>query len=335
MTSVLESLGKDQLVLAMLAVMGGEHQEVNERDLFLACWHAFPNAMRWADTSLPNPDTFTASLRRLDADGFIKRIGKAERSKRKKTNRKRGPLDVGRSGVVKARIAENGLAQARLTPNAVAEVAQLAPPPGGYSRLEPALLVTLALQLRDNRPTDEAALVETVFHKFPAVFAYQARPEFPDIGRVREAIVDAIARGWISKELQLTETGHAAGPQGEGLRVRIDASESQKTGAFKFAERIESSAGYQAFKLNGTLQMTKSDELFRLLRIPPTTDPRPLATALDARARELRRIDKGELVEYLLHVAEEHNPGILPLVNESYADFAAVSGEANQEEGNS
>jgi len=71
---------KDQLVLAMLAVLGGERDEVNERDLFLACWHAFTNAMRWANTSLPNPDTFTAALRRLDAHSLIKRSGKTQRT---------------------------------------------------------------------------------------------------------------------------------------------------------------------------------------------------------------------------------------------------------------
>jgi hypothetical protein len=332
MNSVLESFGKDQLVLAMLSVMGGEHQDVNERDLFLACWHAFPNAMRWADTSLPNPDTFTASLRRLDADRLIKRVGKAERSKRKKPSRKRGPLDAGRSGVVKARILEGGLERAGITADAVADVAQLAPPPAGYSGLDPALLITIALQLREKRPTDEAALVETVFHKFPAVFAYQARPEFPDIGSVRDAISDAIRSGWIDKELRLTDTGREAVPEGDGLQVRIDASESQRTGAFKFAERIELSAGYKAFSANRTLQLTKSDELFRLLRVPPTTDPRPLATALEARARELRRIDKGELVEYLLQVAESHNPDVLPLVTTEHTRLATTSREASGEE---
>ena len=42
-------------------------------------WHAFPNTMRWVDTALPNPDTFTASLRRLDQRGMIQRIGKQQR----------------------------------------------------------------------------------------------------------------------------------------------------------------------------------------------------------------------------------------------------------------
>ena len=81
------TLSKDQLILAMLAGLGGDRREINERDLFLACWHAFPNAMRWTDTALPNPDTFTASLRRLDADGIIERIGKQERSRRKSRRR--------------------------------------------------------------------------------------------------------------------------------------------------------------------------------------------------------------------------------------------------------
>lgn len=59
----LENVTKDELILAMLAVLGGENREINERDFFLASWHAFPNAMRWVDTALPNPETFMASLR--------------------------------------------------------------------------------------------------------------------------------------------------------------------------------------------------------------------------------------------------------------------------------
>ena len=45
MTLVYEA-SKDDLVLAALAVLGGETRDVNERDAFLACWHAFPNTMR-------------------------------------------------------------------------------------------------------------------------------------------------------------------------------------------------------------------------------------------------------------------------------------------------
>lgn len=52
--SRLAEASKDDLIMAMLAVMGGATREVNERDLFLAAWHAFPNAMRWVDTPLPH-----------------------------------------------------------------------------------------------------------------------------------------------------------------------------------------------------------------------------------------------------------------------------------------
>src|SRR5689334_399697 len=82
---VTERLSKDNLVLGMLAVLGGDRDAINERDLFLACWHAFPNTMRWTDTALPNPDTFTASLRRLDARKFIAREGKQRRARRGKS----------------------------------------------------------------------------------------------------------------------------------------------------------------------------------------------------------------------------------------------------------
>lgn len=36
MSPSIDTLSKDQLVLAMLAALGGEQREVNERDLFLA-----------------------------------------------------------------------------------------------------------------------------------------------------------------------------------------------------------------------------------------------------------------------------------------------------------
>src|SRR3954451_12078846 len=104
----------------MLAVLGGTTRDVNERDLFLASWHAFPNTMRWVDTALPNPDTFTAALRRLDQRGFIRRIGKQQRQKRQR--RRKTALDAGRSGVVKARVVEGALEHAGINQTLVDQV---------------------------------------------------------------------------------------------------------------------------------------------------------------------------------------------------------------------
>lgn len=302
--------------MAMLATLGGERREVNERDLFLACWHAFPNAMRWADTALPNPDTFTASLRRLDADGIISRIGKQARAKRKKAPR-RGVLEVGRSGVVKARINEGGLEKAGLRTEDLESVRRLVPEPDRYRGIDPAILVAICIAAREEegRATDEGALVETAFHKFPAVFAYRDRPEFPDVGAVRAAAAEARARGLQSDGFALAPSGRQEVDKYKAhLEVRVDASESFKTGAFRLAERIEKSPAYQSFRNTRSLSETKGDELFRALRLPPTTDRHRIAAALHTRARELRRIDKGEVVEYLVKVAERHNPDVLELL---------------------
>jgi hypothetical protein len=320
-TNATEVLSKDQLVAAMLAAMGGERREVNERDLFLACWHAFPNAMRWADSALPNPDTFTASLRRLDADGVIVRVGKQARAKSRKSTR-RAALEVGRSGVVKARVKEGGLEKAGISREDVEAVRTLAPAPESYRRVSPWLLVLLCIAAREaeGRATDEGALVETAFHKFPAVFAYPPRPEFPDVERIRSAVADARSAGLINERLELTEAGKSKVEEhGASLSVRVDPSESYKTGAFRFAQGIESSPAYQQYSESGSLAATKGDELFRALRLPPTTDTRRIATALQARARELRRIDRGDLVEYLLRVADKHNPEVIPLLEEELA----------------
>lgn len=317
MTNPTEVLSKDQLVAAMLAAMDGERREVNERDLFLACWHAFPNAMRWADSALPNPDTFTASLRRLDADGVIVRVGKQARTKSRRSTR-RAALEVGRSGVVKARVKDGGLEKAGISREHIEAVRGLAPDPETYRRLSPSLLVLLCIAARqaEGRGTDEGALVENAFHKFPAVFAYPPRPEFPDIERVRIAVADARVSGLIDERFELTDAGSAKVQQHEAsLPVSVDASESYKTGAFRFAQRIESSLAYQSYRENGSLSATKGDELFRALRLPATTDARRIATALQARMKELRRIDRGQLVDYLLRVADKHNPEVIPLID--------------------
>lgn len=334
MTNPTEVLSKDQLVAAMLAAMGGDRQDVNERDLFLACWHAFPNAMRWADSALPNPDTFTASLRRLDADGVIVRIGKQARAKSRKTTR-RTALEVGRSGVVKARVKEGGLEKAGITEDHVDAVRKLAPAPESYRRLPRTLLVLLCVAARDaeGRVTDEGALVETAFHKFPAVFAYVPRPEFPDVAAVRTAVAEARAAGLVGQRFELTQAGRAmVDEHGSALAVRLDTSESYKTGAFRFAQRLDTSPAYQQFRERGSLAATKGDELFRALRLPATTDARRIASALQTRARELRRIDRGDLVDYLLRVAEEHNPEVIPLLG---GELAEAAGSSRQQEGTS
>lgn len=321
MSNPTEVLSKDQLVAAMLAALGGERRDVNERDLFLACWHGFPNAMRWADTALPNPDTFTASLRRLDADGVITRLGKQARAKSKKSPR-RAALEIGRSGVVKARIRDGGLEKAGITADHIEAVRGLAPAPETYRGVPRFALVAVCIAAREaeSRVTDEGALVETAFHKFPAVFAYRQRPEFPDVEAVRAAVAEARARDLLGDGFALTDAGRReAEDHRSRLDIRIDASESYKTGAFRVAQRIESSPAYDVYRDEGSLAATKGDELFRALRLPATTDTRRIAAALQARAKELRRIDRGDLVEYLLKVAKQHNPEVLPLVEEEFA----------------
>jgi hypothetical protein len=302
----------------MLAAMGGDRREVNERDLFLACWHAFPGAMRWADTALPNPDTFTASLRRLDADGVVVRVGKQARAKSKSGSR-RAALDAGRSGIVKARLTEGGLEKAGIAEEQVEAVRGLAPDPESYRRLPHTLLLLLCVSAREaeGRVTDEGALVETAFHKFPAVFAYTPRPEFPNVETVRTAVAEARAKGLFGPRFELTDAGKAMIDRRAGsLELRIDASERHKTGALRAAQRLDISPAYQKFRDTNSLADTKGDELFRALRLPATTDTRRIANALQARARELRRIDRGDLVAYLLRVAEKHNPDVLPLLDE-------------------
>jgi len=306
----LESATKDELILAMLAVLGGETHEINERDLFLAAWHAFPNAMRWVDTPLPNPDTFTASLRRLDQRGLITRSGKQQRQQRKRGHSsRRSLLDVGRS-VVKARIVEG----TTLDRGLIEEVRRLVPDPELTRPLTDAALITICVGLRidEDRHVDEGTLVELAFHKFAGRFAYRWRPEFPDVEAIREAISEAKDEGLLDARLALTATGQELVADWQPkLEVRLDASQSHEAGDLVFAARIEKLPGYQAYLDNGTLVLTKADELFRALRVPPTTDPAPVAAALSSRIRALRRVDKSAPAEYLIEVARRHNADVL------------------------
>jgi len=323
---------KDHLILAMLAVMGGQDREVNERDLFMACWHGFPNAMRWVDTALPNPDTFTAALRRLDAAGAIRRVGKQVREQRRRKKGSPRALEVGRSGVVKARITEGGLDRAGISPALLEHVRRLAPNPQAYESSDDVALVLACIELRqsENRAIDEGAIVETAFHKFPARFAYEHRPEFPDVERIRRALNEARQRGLVGTNLVPTREGRQAI---EHLKTReqlsLDASGSHSAGLLKFADRIEKSAGYAAYRDSGTLVATKPDEVFRILRVPPTTDPRPVASVLVTKTRDLRRIDKGDLAEYLLAVARKHNPSVADIVSATAISPEITLGDSN------
>jgi hypothetical protein len=331
----LGSVKKDHLVLAVLAVMGGAERAINERDLFLASWHAFPNAMRWVDTALPNPDTFTAALRRLDAAGTIERLGKQVRdTKRKRKTSRRTQLDAGRSGVVKARIREGGLEKAGITNELLAEVRRLAPPRESYVRLSAVSLIVLCVDARrrEGRLVDEGAIVETAFHKFPARFAYAARPEFPDIEGIRLGIREAQRAGLLDDRLALTPRGEEEVAKHQtGIEVRLDPSESFKSGAFRLADRIEQTEGYKAYAEHGTLVATKPDELFRALRVPPTANPAPVATALTTRTRELIRIDKGQVASYLLGVAARHNPDVAALVPPDVTEIVQTDADIERE----
>jgi hypothetical protein len=322
---------KDELVLTMLAVMGGDRTEVNERDLFLASWHAFPNTMRWVDTPLPNPDTFTASLRRLDQRGYIERQNKQQRQKGGR--RRKTTLDPARSGVVKARIAEGALERAGIGQELIAEVRRLQPDAEATRELSDGALIALCVGLRtdESRHLDEGVLVELAFHKFPSRFAYAQRREFPDTERVRAALAEARGDGLLDEYFGLTPKGLEAVEGWKGkLNVRLDASQAHESGDLRFAARVERSAGYQAYAENGTLVRTKPDELFRALRVPPTTDPQPVASALASRVMAMRRIDRGNVAEYLLKVADRHNPKAVALVESNGASAVPLGDTADQ-----
>jgi hypothetical protein len=325
----LAEISKDDLVLATLAVLGGERTAVNERDLFLACWHAFPASMRWVDTALPNPDTFTAALRRLDKRGHIERLGKQkrQRGRRRVSPRRKSILDTpGKVSVVKARIVEGGLEAAELDAAIVAEVARLLPDRSQSGALSDASAIAICVALREKsgRELDEGALVELAFHRFPDHFAYTERPEFPDLERIRTAVAAAREAGLLGKGLDLTEAGREIAddgvPRGD---IDVKSSNSPTLGLLRIAARIEESEGYLHYTANGTLVKTKPDELYRALRVPPTTDPKPVADALRTRVRGLRRIDKGEVASYLLAVAARHNHDAFEQVRDLQNDQAS------------
>lgn len=314
-------VSKEKLVLAMLALMGGETHAVSERDLFLSCWHAFPNAMRWVDTSLPNPDTFTAALRRLDAAGYVKRLGKTLRDprKRRRAPGKRQQLPDGPKSTraVRAMLTPGALEKAGVGAEVLRSVQRLAIPREDYTERDPATLVVTcaALRSRADRQVDEGWLTETAFHTFPAVFAYSERPEWPDVERVRAAIRQARAAGLLDAGLQVTEAGHRlVGDPTYSLDAKLDPSSSFRAGTVRFAARIEDTEGYRCWIEHRTLALTKPDELYRMLRVPPTTDPQPLVDALTVRLRDLRRVDKANVADYLMKLAETYNQDVFTIL---------------------
>lgn len=321
----LAEISKDDLVLATLAALGGGSTEVNERDLFLACWHAFPAVMRWVDTALPNPDTFTASLRRLDQRGYIVRIGKQKRKKgrRRSSSRRKTILDApGKAGVVKARVAEGGLAAANVETNVVEAVAQLLPNQGSGAVTDShAITICIGVREQSGQQLDEGGLVELAFHRFPDHFAYSERPEFPDLERIRSAVAAGRNEGLINSALALTEKGRAVAddgvPRGD---ISVASSHAPTPGELRAADRIERADAYRAYVDNGTLVKVKPDELYRALRVPPTADPKPVAEALRSRVRGLRRINKGEVANYLIAVAGKHNRDALELIKDELED---------------
>lgn len=328
---VLAEVTKDDLVLAMLAVLGGETHDVNERDLFLASWHAFPGTMRWVDTALPNPDTFTASLRRLDQRGYIVRRGKQKRRTKGSRARRKTVVDpVGKSGVVKARIAEGGLTAASISPEAIDAVRELRLDPAAAASLTDAKAIAICIGLRERagRAVDEGALVEFAFHRFPDRFAYVERPEFPDVERIRSGVAAAQKEGLLGDELKLSERGREVLESSSIGESRMNVSQAPAVGELRFAGRIEKSGAYVNYHQSGTLATSKPDELYRALRIPPSADPQPIADALRTRLRGLRRIDKAEVADFLLAVAERHNPDVFVLVEE-----ARTLGTAGVQEG--
>jgi hypothetical protein len=218
---------------------------------------------------------------------------------------------------VKARIVEDGLSKAGVSPDLVDQVLQLVPRAAAIRSLSNLALIALCAELRaeDGRHLDEGALVELAFHKFPSRFAYRDRPEFPDVGLIRQAISEAVAEGLLTPELSVTDRVRGDVDQWrKAVGLRLDASTAHATGDLKFAARIERSPAFTAFAEHGTLVRTKPDELFRMLRVPPTTDPKPVLDVLSSRLQALQRVDKGLVATYLTEVAKRHNPEVADLL---------------------
>jgi hypothetical protein len=234
--------------------------------------------------------------------------------------------------VVKARIVGDGLERAGISEELIAEVRRLRPDPELSRGLADGELIALCIGLRqaESRHLDEGALVELAFHKFPDRFAYAERREFPDVERERAALTEARRGDLIDDGFGLTATGRKAVEDWQGrLHLRLDVSQSHEAGDLRFAARIERSTGYEAYAENGTLVRTKADELFRALRVPPTTDPEPIASALVSRVAAMRRIDKGEVAEYLLQIADKHNPEVAALLNTNSENTISVGQPAD------
>ena len=90
----------------------------------------------------------------------------------------------------------------------------------------------------------------------------------------------ACSSGLLSDDLALTKAGRREVDKHRArLEVRVDSSESYRTGAIRLAGRIETSPAYQSYCETGSLATTKGDELFRALRLPPTTEEYIVAIA--------------------------------------------------------
>jgi hypothetical protein len=316
--STIEEVSKDALVAATLAVLGGETTGILERDLFLACWHSFPKLMRWADTALPNPDTFTASLRRLDADGIVVRSGKQQRRKRG-VRRRAVALETGRSGAVRTQLRPNGLEKMGVAPDLIEQVRQLTPDPSKFQTVADPDLIVACIDA-SSEAVDEGSVVELAFHRFPQRFAYRLRPEFPDIAVIKAAINQAHQSGWL-QDWRVTAAGRVrAAAVGERVKVTRTGADRVQVGTLRTAASIESTDGFRAYRDGGGLQATKPDELYRLLRVPPTTDPQPVVRALITRGNSLRRVGRGDLALYLFEVARRHNPDVAALATEEGDD---------------
>ena len=189
---------------------------------------------------------------------------------------------------------------------------------------------------RGGKP-DEGAIVETAFHKFPAVFAYAPRPEFPDVEAVRVAVAEARANGLLGPKLRVaTEAGRALVDE---HAPSLEASASTRPRATKPAPSASRSASRPRRRTPKTSpgdRPARGHEGRRAVPGPPAAGDDGHAPdcvcARVARTKELRRIDRGDLVDYLLHVAEKHNPDVIPLLDGDLAEAPREGSTPTEEE---
>ncbi len=275
---------KRELVLGVLATLGGDTRSVCLDEIALACHRLAPAVFAWPEYSwLPQLDNVRVNLHHVTKKGLVHRDDKFYR------------------------LTEAGIQWCKAHSRFLEELRGRIPDPMVTSRWSAADLVAVALLnlTHHGDAVPRERLIAEAFRVFPETFGLAAFPGWPDAARVDTAVAQCpfieIADGGLrlNPENVSQVEAYTKALQTRSSQFRSERRASSGGSASKAIVRIERSRSYRAFGSNRTTANISDGEVCDLLSVTLEAPPGLVRARIDTLRVLVEQAERRDLLDYI------------------------------------